>query len=118
MDEVKDQQTQLLKGILEGCILLIISKEKTYGYEIIIKLHQYGLTSVSDGSIYPILLRLQKKGYIIGTKQKSSTGPSRKYYSLTIKGREYLNGFIKNWEQLCYVMNKLLEKNNIRNKDA
>ncbi|MEH7134033.1 PadR family transcriptional regulator, partial [Priestia megaterium] len=55
-------RSQLLKGILEGCILSIIQKETVYGYELSQKLQQYGLNDVSEGSIYTILLRLQKEG--------------------------------------------------------
>lgn len=55
-------RSQLLKGILEGCILSIINQQPTYGYELSVKLQEFGLDDVSEGSIYPILLRLQKRG--------------------------------------------------------
>lgn len=53
--------SQMLKGLLEGCILYIISQEEIYGYELSTKLNQFGFTFVSEGSIYPILLRMKKK---------------------------------------------------------
>ncbi len=54
--------SQMLKGVLEGCILYIISQEEVYGYELSTKLNKYGFTFVSEGSIYPLLLRMQKRG--------------------------------------------------------
>ena len=53
--------SQMLKGALEGCILYIISQEEVYGYELSTKLNKHGFTFVSEGSIYPLLLRMQKK---------------------------------------------------------
>lgn len=53
--------SQMLKGVLEGCILYIISQEEVYGYELSAKLNKHGFTFVSEGSIYPLLLRMQKK---------------------------------------------------------
>ena len=52
--------SQMLKGTLEGCVLKVISREETYGYEISQKLRQYGLADISEGTIYPLLLRLER----------------------------------------------------------
>ncbi|ADU29303.1 PadR family transcriptional regulator [Evansella cellulosilytica] len=90
-------RSQLLKGILEGCILAIISKHHVYGYELSMKLQQFGL-QVSEGSIYPVLLRLQKEKLISGEMQKSPSGPNRKYYFLTNEGKEALQDFREHWE--------------------
>ncbi len=103
------QRSQLLKGILEGCILSIISQESTYGYELSIKLHDFGLNDVSEGSIYPILLRLQREGQIIGEMRISDTGPKRKYYQLTYLGKESLEEFVKQWELLKTPVDKIIE---------
>ncbi|RKQ30905.1 PadR family transcriptional regulator [Oceanobacillus halophilus] len=94
------QRSQLLKGILEGCILSIIRMKPTYGYELSMKLQEFGLTDVSEGSIYPILLRLQKENLIIGEMVKSESGPKRKYYQLTREGEKALDSFIYHWESL------------------
>lgn len=92
--------TQMLKGILEGCILAIIDQEPAYGYELSVKLQKMGLEEVSEGSIYPILLRLQKGNFIIGTMRKSDAGPKRKYYHLTDEGKELLASFREDWQAL------------------
>lgn len=93
-------RSQLLKGILEGCILAIIKQESTYGYELSIKLHEQGITNVKEGSIYPILLRLQKERLIEGQMKPSPSGPKRKYYHLTSKGHEALDRFKEYWESI------------------
>ena len=107
--EKMSQRSQLLKGILEGCILSIISQEPTYGYELSIKLQNFGLDDVSEGSIYPILLRLQREEQIIGEMRKSDTGPKRKYYQLTDLGKGSLNEFMKQWELLKIPVDKILD---------
>ncbi|MBY7144926.1 PadR family transcriptional regulator [Virgibacillus sp. NKC19-3] len=102
-------RSQLLKGILEGCILAVVDRQTVYGYELSLKLQDYGL-SVSEGSIYPILLRLQKEKLIRGEMQKSPTGPNRKYYYLTDEGAEALEEFKVNWEGLKSPVDRLLHK--------
>ncbi|HGI5494780.1 TPA: PadR family transcriptional regulator, partial [Streptococcus pyogenes] len=78
--------SQMLKGILYGCILLLLSKKEMYGYMISEELDIYGFKNISKGTIYPLLLSLEKKGLIIGDLKPSIYGPRRKYYSLTEKG--------------------------------
>jgi PadR family transcriptional regulator, regulatory protein PadR len=101
-------RSQLLKGILEGCILSIISKESVYGYELSLKLQQFGLDHVSEGSIYPVLLRLQKEKMIKGEMRPSPSGPQRKYYHLTEKGKEALAAFNREWHSIQEPVNKIL----------
>lgn len=94
--EVLDK-SQLMKGTLEGCILKIIDKSETYGYEIVSQLQKNGFTDACEGTMYPLLLRLEKKGLIWANFKPSQLGPSRKYYSLTRDGRIYLNEFYAHW---------------------
>ena len=56
--------TQMLKGTLEGCVLAVIGQKETYGYEISEQLGKYGFGKVAEGTIYPLLLRLEKNGFI------------------------------------------------------
>src|SRR5690625_2373792 len=102
-------RSQLLKGVLEGCILSIIKQESTYGYELSIKLHQYGLNEISEGSIYPILLRLQKEKLIEGSMMKSPSGPQRKYYQLTKTGHKALENFMKHWEAIKKPVDQIMK---------
>ncbi|RDW17188.1 PadR family transcriptional regulator [Oceanobacillus arenosus] len=104
------QRSQLFKGILKGCILSIIKMQPTYGYELSMKLQEFGLPDVSEGSIYPILLRLQREKLIIGEMRKSDTGPNRKYYQLTEAGQMQLAEFIHHWDLLKQPVDKIIEK--------
>lgn len=101
--------TQLLKGIMEGVILKIISIEETYGYDIYQKLMDYGFTDFSEGSLYPLLLRLERNNYIYSIKRQSPLGPDRKYYSLTEDGVHLLKEFSDEWKKLSINMKKLWE---------
>ena len=76
-------QAQLRKGTLEGCILKIIDREPTYGYAIATTLRDCGFADLTEGTLYPLLLRLERKGLIAAEYRAGSGGPSRKYYRLT-----------------------------------
>ncbi|MBM7662296.1 PadR family transcriptional regulator PadR [Bacillus mesophilus] len=105
--------TQMLKGILDGCLLAIIKDGEIYGYELAAKLESYGFNSFSEGTIYPLLLRMQKEGLVSTTLRKSTAGPKRKYYSLTEKGERELTLFTKRWEKLSFTVNNVLNKRGI-----
>lgn len=100
--------SQMLKGTLEGCILAIISRKETYGYEISQKLNEYGFGKIAEGTIYPLLLRLEKNGFILATYRQSDQGPKRKYYSLTEKGADEKSKFIESYTELTNAVNTLL----------
>ena len=72
------EDTQLLKCVLEGCILGIIAQGETYGYEILSRLDEAGFEDLGEGTLYPIITRLDKNGYISCRKAKSPLGPIRK----------------------------------------
>lgn len=101
--------SQMLKGILEGCILKIIEKKEVYGYEMNIKLKEYGISTVSDGTIYPLLLKLQKQELIVGEMRPSEEGPMRKYYKLTHKGKQQLDIFKNQWSLLSTSVNTIFK---------
>lgn len=104
-------QSQLLKGVLESCILKLISGNEIYGYQISSKLMEHGF-KIKDGSIYPILLRLEKEKCIQGRMKVSQKGPNRKYYSITEIGREKLVSFYIQWNQLQHLVGSLIGKEN------
>lgn len=103
-------QTQLRKGTLEGCILKIISKEMTYGYEIVSKLQAFGFKEVKEGTIYPLLVRLEKKGIVRSEFKASPLGPSRKYYELTSEGKVLLEEFKEAWNEVAQIVNHVLDE--------
>ena len=81
------------KGLLEGCILKIISEKSAYGYLIITLLTEAGFVNMKESTIYPLLVRLEKKNLISSYYEPSSIGPARKYYCITPEGTEYLKEF-------------------------
>lgn len=103
-----DHSSQLLKGVLDMCLLAIISEEPSYGYEMVDKLQHKGLELVSEGSIYPLLSRLQKRGYIEGYLVESSGGPPRKYYRIAEDGRTQLTRWSAEWHRLSAGVEEVL----------
>lgn len=99
--------SQMLKGTLEGCILKIISRKETYGYEISEMLQQYGFSNISEGTIYPLLLRLEKNGFISAVYRESLIGPRRKYFSITSEGEKEVDMFYSSWMELMGAVNNL-----------
>lgn len=98
--------TEMLKGVLEGCVLELIGRGETYGYEITRRLNALGFTDVVDGTVYTILIRLEKNGLVDVTKRPSDMGPPRKFFVLNNAGREELQKF---WEKWKFVSSKLSE---------
>lgn len=101
--------TEMLKGVLEGCILEIISRDETYGYEITRKLNAIGFTDVVEGTVYAILLRLEKNELVDTKKKPSDLGPPRKFYTLNEIGQKELENFWEKWEFVASKINELRE---------
>lgn len=102
--------TEMLKGVLEGCVLEIISHEKIYGYEITRRLNALGFSDVVDGTVYTILVRFEKNKLVEITKKKSDIGPPRKFFTLNEAGREELEKFWSKWEFVSIKINELKER--------
>lgn len=92
--------TEMLKGVLEGVILEILSHGETYGYEITQTIQTLGFDDIAEGTVYTVLLRLEKKGWVDTSKRKSSLGPMRKFYTLNAAGKEELMTFWQKWDFL------------------
>lgn len=105
-----ENNAQLLKSILEYCVLKLIEKEPTYGYEIVIQLKQLGFSELSESTLYPMLLRLEQQEKVTVERRPSPKGPSRKYYVVTEKGRQSLFDFKKNWNQLCQLVENIFKE--------
>ncbi|MEV4128067.1 PadR family transcriptional regulator [Nocardia sp. NPDC049707] len=97
----------MLKGTLEGCVLEIIGTEETYGYAITRRLNELGFADVIEGTVYAILLRLEKNGLVDVSKRPSEVGPPRKFYALNDAGRNELAAFWVKWEYVSSRINKL-----------
>lgn len=96
-----------MKGVLEGCVLEIISRGETYGYEIASSLRALGFADVVEGTVYTILLRLEKSRLVNIEKKPSTMGPPRKFYSLNGAGHAELATFWAKWDFVSLKINEL-----------
>jgi PadR family transcriptional regulator PadR len=92
--------TQLRKGLMEFCILNLLQHGESYGYEILQSLQQIEELVVTDSTVYPILSRLRKDGYLRVQVKPSSSGPPRRYFSLTALGRQRIREMNTYWDSL------------------
>lgn len=105
-----DHRSQLLKGVLDMCLLSIIDEEPSYGYEMASKLSRRGLDLVSEGSIYPTLSRMQRSGLIEGYfVEADGSGPPRKYYRIGKEGRRTLKEWKQEWFSLSEGVNHVVK---------
>ncbi|HQQ94118.1 MAG TPA: PadR family transcriptional regulator [Bacteroidia bacterium] len=102
-------QAQMRKGVLELCILSILSQGDAYPTEIIEKLRDTRLVVV-EGTLYPLLTRLKNSGLLAYRWEESNSGPPRKYYKLTEIGEQYLRELQLSWQELVNAVNSTIEK--------
>lgn len=108
------EDSQLLRGILEGCVLSVIAQGETYGYEIISRLAASGFENLLEGTLYPVLTRLETKKLISCRREKSPAGPMRKYYSVTDAGREALEEFKESYRRITAAAETVLKGDHIK----
>jgi PadR family transcriptional regulator PadR len=107
---LENSQAQMRKGVLEYCILSILSRQEVYPSDIIAELKSYRLMVV-EGTLYPLLTRLKNGGLLQYRWEESRSGPPRKYYSLTAQGKEYLQALDATWEELVQAVRNATQKN-------
>jgi PadR family transcriptional regulator, regulatory protein PadR len=93
------RRTQLLRGVLDLCLLAVMGEGPAYGYEMTKRLDARGLSIVGEGSIYPLLGRLERDGLVDTHRAASNGGPPRKYYRLSGQGRRALTAGIREWQE-------------------
>lgn len=98
-DELKKWSSQIRKGSLEMCLLAVVAHQPRYGFEIVQHLNELSGLAVSEGTLYPLLNRLQNEGLIEAFWQESASGPPRKYYNLTEPGREAFARMRDEWRR-------------------
>lgn len=106
---------QYKKGVLELCVLSLLSKRDCYGYEISEYLSSQ--IDIADGSVYPVLRKLKSDGYLITYLQEESGGPPRKYYRLTALGREFYEAERSEYLEFARSVEKLLMEGNESDKE-
>ena len=103
------QVTEMLKGILEGIVLAILSGRSAYGYEITAWLRDQGFSDIAEGTIYALLVRIEQRGFVDVEKVPSEKGPPRKVFSLNAQGRQHLDEFWRTWSFLAERLEQLHE---------
>jgi len=111
MDDFFDNwTTQVRKGLLEICILNALADEERYGYDLVKTLMAVHGLGMSEGTIYPLLSRLRMAGLISSRLEESSSGPARKYYSLTREGRKVMETMNDYMAEMNRSMTRLRKK--------
>lgn len=106
---VENTISQMRKGILEYCILSVISRGEIYASDILFELKEAHLIVV-EGTLYPLLTRLKNAGLLTYSWKESVQGPPRKYFLLTDEGRLFLKELDETWKDLNYSVNKTIKK--------
>lgn len=92
--------SRLLRGILDVCLLALVVERDRYGYELARALHEAGLPIVKEGSIYPLLSRLERRGLLDSYRTPAVAGPPRRYYRITAEGRAELAAGREVWSEV------------------
>jgi PadR family transcriptional regulator PadR len=108
--DLENTQIQMRKGILEFCILSIISRGEVYASDMLDELTGARLMA-AEGTLYPLLTRLRKAELLDYKWVESLTGPPRKYYTITEKGQDFLNQLRTTWFELVNSTNQIVQKN-------
>ncbi len=106
MVDVSNAKSQMRKGMLEYCILLLLKRQAAYASDIIQQLKEADLLVV-EGTLYPLLTRLKKDGLLAYEWQESTQGPPREYYCLTDSGHQFLDELDKAWGEISNTVNYL-----------
>jgi PadR family transcriptional regulator PadR len=108
MTSAEQRRTQLLRGVLDLCVLAVIDEAPAYGYEMTKRLRSRGLSSVGEGSIYPLLGRLERDGLVETYRAASDGGPPRKYYRTSRDGQRALMAGVSEWRAARDAIDALL----------
>ncbi|WP_307845753.1 PadR family transcriptional regulator [Saccharomonospora sp. NB11] len=105
-----DRRAQWLRAVLEPCVLALVRRRESYGYELAAALEEAGLGPVKGGTLYPLLLRLERRELITATWREGTVGPARKYYRITPAGEEALRDTAAEWHAFRHGVDSILGK--------
>lgn len=108
MDPLPGLAAGLRRGTLEFCVLALVETEQRYGVELVGRLASEPALATSEGTLYPLLSRLRRAGWIATTWQESPTGPPRRYYRLTAAGKEVLARFRSEWRAFSGAVDRIV----------
>lgn len=109
VSSVEVHHSQILKGVLDMCVLASIIEQPDYGYALVPKLNERGLAVHNEGSIYLVLKRLKADGRIEDELVASDSGPARKVYHATDAGRDVLAAWMADWQAVRDGVDAVLE---------
>ena len=101
---------QMLKGVLSLLLLWLIDDREDYGYALVVRLQETGLSDIAEGTVYPALARCERAGWVDSHLVPSERGPARKYYRLTVAGREELARSLDSWNHLAGLVSTLTSR--------
>jgi len=104
----QDRRNQWLRGVLDLCVLALLADRESYGYELAQSLESAGIGHIQGGTLYPVLLRLQKTGLVTTRWQDGGSGPARKYYRLTPEGEAALSRDGQDWQTFAGIVTALV----------
>ena len=107
--ESSQDQSQLLKGVLDLAVLAVLADEDGYGYDVVRRLREGGLEGVAEASVYGTLRRLFVDGLLSSYVVPSDEGPHRKYYGMTPVGRDSIAAQRDQWVAFCEVINTIIK---------
>src|SRR5579884_3197259 len=105
----ESRRSQLLRGVLDLCLLAVMDDGPAYGYEMTRRLRARGLSIVGEGSIYPLLGRLERDGLVETHRAASDGGPPRKYYRASREGRRALGRGVTEWRSTRDAVDSVLD---------
>lgn len=106
--EAAERRTQLLRGVLDMCLLALLARAPAHGYELVRRLNAAGFDTVGYGTVYPLLTRMRRLGLVADQLTDSPAGPPRKVYELTESGQRTLHGWTEQWTGFVQMINTTL----------
>lgn len=110
---LNDWTSQLRRGVLELCILQVLGRDPSYGYEIVTTLGALGPLAAGENTVYPLLRRLKADALLDTFTRESPAGPARQYYRLTPQGRKRLLALEKEWTAVVDAVAHCMRKGNV-----
>ena len=112
VENLDKSRTQMRRGVLEMCVLSILSADEVYPSDIITRLKDAELIVV-EGTLYPLLTRLKNSGFLQYRWQESESGPPRKYFYITDEGKVFLDGLVESWDSLVESVQNIIKSDKI-----
>ncbi|MFC3505700.1 PadR family transcriptional regulator [Micromonospora krabiensis] len=110
----QERRAQWLRGVLDLCVLALLRRRESYGYELSQALRAHGLGSVQGGTLYPVLLRLQRSGLVTAHWREGETGPARKYYRISPAGSATLRTAGTDWTAFAASVGAIMSEEPMR----